>query len=62
MAVNTEIGEVRDHLLKLNLDGIKLIPKAPHEYYRLSEIDLSQRVVLPTLFLMHNIDAFDLPY
>lgn len=58
MAVNTEIGEVRDHLNRLNLEGIKLIPSPPHEYYVLSEIDLAERVVLPTLFHMHKLDAF----
>jgi len=41
MAVNTEIGEVREHLTRLNLEGIKLIPSPPHEYYKLSEIDLA---------------------
>jgi len=41
---------------------MKLIPAPPKVYYEFSEIDISQRVILPTLFKLEGYDAFTLPY
>lgn len=58
MAVNQKYGDISDHLQRLQKQGVQLIPGPPAEYYRLSEIDLAQRVSLPTLFLLEGYDAF----
>jgi len=62
MAVNQKYGDISEHLLRLKKYGLQLIPPPPAEYYRLSEIDLSQRLVLPSLLRMMKYDAFELPY
>lgn len=62
MAVNQKYGDISEHLLRLKKHGLQLIPPPPEEYYRLSEIDLSQRLVLPSLLRMMRYDAFELPY
>lgn len=62
MAVNQKFGDISDHLRRMLNDGIQLIPGPPEGYYKLSEIDLAQRVVLPSLFKLEGIDAFEVPY
>jgi hypothetical protein len=62
MAVNTQFGNFKESLDYLRKSGIYLIPPPPKEYYTLSEIDLAQRVLLPNLFNLVGIRAFDLPY
>ena len=62
MAVNQKYGDISVHLERLKNHGLTLIPPPPMEYYRLSEVDLSQRLVLPTLFRLEKYDVFQLPY
>lgn len=40
MHINTEFGDLKEHLGYLKNAGLHLIPPAPDLYYELSEIDL----------------------
>ena len=62
MAINSKFGDFCDHMDFFKNNGIALIPASPKEYYILSEIDLAQRLLLPTLFKLVGVEAFDLPY
>ncbi len=62
MAVNQKYGDISVHLERLKNHGLNLIPPPPMEYYKLSEVDLSQRLVLPTLFRLEHYDVFQMPY
>lgn len=62
MAVNTKYGDISSHLENFRQKGMHQIPPPPDKYYELSEIDLSQRLLIPTLFKLVGVDAFSLPY
>lgn len=62
MAVNSKYGDFLDHMNFFREKKIALIPPPHKEYYNLTEIDLAQRILLPSLFKMVGIEAFDLPY
>lgn len=62
MCVNTKFGDISFHLENLAKKGVKLIPAPPKLYYEFSEIDLSQRLLIPEFFKLVGLDAFALPY
>lgn len=62
MSVNTKFGDISYHLQNFKSKGVRLIPGPPALYYELSEIDLSQRALLPKLFELAGVTAWDLPY
>lgn len=61
MHVNTKYGDISEHLQRLKDKGMRLIPGPPKEYFELSEVDLSQRVLLPIFFKLVGVDAFAIP-
>lgn len=62
MSVNTNFGDISYHLENLKKNKVRLIPAPPDLYYELSEVDLGQRVLLPKLFELAGVDAWELPF